>query len=302
MLKKVLTFLIFGSLLTPFTVLGKDAFRFVHMQTVYADVSGKKISRPEGVACNGETVVVADTANGRLLKYSWVKDALVGGDEISLSQIIFPIRVQISRKGDILVLDGKSGNLLRLDLSGKFIEKVEIKGLPGGLSPIIRSFALDREDGIYLLDVFDGRVIVLNSTGEYQKDIPFPQSEGFFSDLAVGPLGTIYLLDSVKANVYTAQANALEFQKLASDLREYVSFPANITVDEHGALFLVDRNGGGVVQLGPDGSYLGRQLVLGWKDGLVYYPEQMCILEADESKIFIADRGNSRVQVFKLVY
>jgi hypothetical protein len=110
------------------------------------------------------------------------------------------------------------------------------------------------------------------------------------------------LLDSVKANVYTAQANALEFQKLASDLREYVSFPANITVDEHGALFLVDRNGGGVVQLGPDGSYLGRQLVLGWKDGLVYYPEQMCILEADESKIFIADRGNSRVQVFKLVY
>jgi len=61
----------------------------------------------------------------------------------------------------------------------------------------------------------------------------------------------------------------------------------------------VDQNGGGVVVLGQDGSYRGRQLGMGWKEGLLYYPSQMCVSGGEIA--VIADRENSRVQVFKLV-
>jgi hypothetical protein len=61
----------------------------------------------------------------------------------------------------------------------------------------------------------------------------------------------------------------------------------------------VDENGAGIVILGQDGSFLGRQLTMGWNEGLLYYPSQMCINDKDEA--FIADTGNSRVQVFSIV-
>jgi hypothetical protein len=53
------------------------------------------------------------------------------------------------------------------------------------------------------------------------------------------------------------------------------------------------------VILGKDGSFLGRQLSMGWKEGLLYYPTQMCINEKRE--VFIADGGNSRIQIFMVV-
>jgi len=59
------------------------------------------------------------------------------------------------------------------------------------------------------------------------------------------------------------------------------------------------ENGSGIIILGQDGSFLGRQLSMGWNEGLLYYPTQMCINEKGE--VFIADRGNSRVQIFTLV-
>jgi hypothetical protein len=47
-----------------------------------------------------------------------------------------------------------------------------------------------------------------------------------------------------------------------------------------------------------DGSFLGKQLATGWTEGLLYYPAQARINERGE--LFVADRENSRVQVFRL--
>ena len=40
-------------------------------------------------------------------------------------------------------------------------------------------------------------------------------------------------------------------------------------MDNRGTLYVVDENGGGIVILGRDGSYMGRQLSLGWNEGLL---------------------------------
>ena len=37
---------------------------------------------------------------------------------------------------------------------------------------------------------------------------------------------------------------------------------------------------------------------MGWKEGQLNHPSQLCVNDKDE--VFIADRDNSRVQVFQL--
>ena len=74
-----------------------------------------------------------------------------------------------------------------------------------------------------------------------------------------------------------------------------MNFPVYMTGSK-GRFFLVDQNGNGIVVLGADGAFQGRQLAIGWSDGYLYYPAQLCINGAGTA--FIADRGNNRVQVF----
>jgi hypothetical protein len=71
-----------------------------------------------------------------------------------------------------------------------------------------------------------------------------------------------------------------------------------LTTDNRGTIYIVDENGGGIVILGVDGTFVGRQLTMGWTEGLLYYPSQICI--NGKGEVFIADRGNSRVQIFML--
>jgi hypothetical protein len=62
--------------------------------------------------------------------------------------------------------------------------------------------------------------------------------------------------------------------------------------------FVVGGTGGNIVIFGRDGSFLAKQLAPGWNEGLLRHPSQICITEGDE--VFVADRDNSRVQVFGL--
>jgi hypothetical protein len=76
-------------------------------------------------------------------------------------------------------------------------------------------------------------------------------------------------------------------------------FPTSITTDGRGIIYLTDRNGGKVVVLGQDGSYLGRLSGMGWKEGFLNYPSQVSI--NGKGEIFIADTLNNRVQIFTII-
>jgi sugar lactone lactonase YvrE len=276
-----------------------EGLKFVHSRSAYADGTGAVLNFPEGVACGtGPAVVVADTRNGRLVGYEISSGVLTGGRSIKMPQVPYPVRVQIGSNGDILVLDGKLRRVFRLNAAGAFQAEVEPKGVPNG-SVVPKSFALDREDAVYFLDIFSKRVVVTDPGGNYRREIPFPEKFGFFSDLVVDPRGTVFLLDSVAGSLYAADKTAGNFSLLIKDLRQYASFPAYLATDGKGTVFVVDQNGGGVLLIGQDGSYRGRQLAMGWKEGLLYYPAQMCISGGEVA--VIADRENGRVQVFRLV-
>jgi hypothetical protein len=287
-------------LLLPMKSFSAEAVKFRYLQTVYFDEKGGGLKQPEGVACNEKSLlVVGDTGNDRLVRYDFRDKTLKGGTEIKVSQLTNPIRVQINSKGEIFALDGKKRRIIRLNPDGTFKNYVDGEGIPSPSTFVPRSFKIDTNDNIHILDIFSARVIVLSPDGKYQKQIPFPKDYGFFSGLSVDSKGTLLLVDCIKAMVFSAAKDSNSFSPLTKSLREYLNFPASLTTDSRGTIYIVDENGSGIVILGQDGSYQGRQLNMGWNEGLLYFPSQMCVNDIGEA--FIADQGNSRVQIFTLV-
>ncbi len=274
-----------------------EPLKFRQMAPIYVDGKGAGIRQPEGVACRGNSLVVADTGNGRLLRYTITGETWTPVGETVFPQLPSPIRVDMNSKGEILALDGSSRKIGRVAPTGEFLGYFAPTGdVQGTVVP--RSLRVGPDDSVYLLDISGARVLLLDPSGKMLREIPFPKGYGFISDLAVDAGGNILLLDSVRKRVFNLAKNSSEATQLGENLKEEAYFPAAISTDRQGAIYLVDQNGGGIVILGPDGSFRGRQLSMGWKDGFLRYPAQMCVTE--NGTAFIADRGNNRVDVFQI--
>jgi len=272
-----------------------EPVKFRQMAPIYVDGKGAGIRQPESVACKGNALVVADTGNGRLLRYTIAGDTWTPSGEIVLPQLQSPIRVDMNSKGEIYALDGSSRKIVRVAPTGEFLGYFAPTGdVQGTVVP--RSLRVDRDDSVYLLDVSGARVLLLDPSGKILREVPFPKGYGFFSDLAVDAGGNILLLDSVRKKVFKITKNSMNAAQLGENLKEEAYFPTAIATDKQGTIFLIDENGSGIVILGPDGSFRGRRLSMGWKDGFLRYPAQMCVTE--NGTAFIADRGNNRVDGF----
>lgn len=266
-------------------------------RTIYSDTADVALRRPEGVACDDRgAVVVADTGNARLVVFAWKEGALAGGTQVKLAQLPYPVRVQIDGKGFVLALDRRAKRIVRVDAKGAFAGYLEPQGASS--NPVTpAAFRVDAADNVYVLDVVAGKVLVVSPEGRVVRELPAPKASGL-ADVAVDSGGRIYLVDAVTAVVFAADPKATAFQPLSGSLKEQISFPTYLTPDNRGKLYVVDQNGNAVVKLGVDGSFLGRELAMGWDDGAVYYPAQLCIDAGGGA--FLADRNNDRVQVFQL--
>lgn len=298
MAKTVFTFIMVVSFSLPSFAGGGVAIKYT--TSAYRDNEGIGMNRPEGIACSDNYFIVADTDNNRLLRYSYVNETLTAEASFKVAGLAYPIQLQIASDGDIFVLDGKLLKIARVGRDGTFKGFVSFTGVTSPQEVVPRSFRIGGDNNlIYVLDIFGGRVLVVDSTGNYQRHIPFPKPHGFFSDLSVNNRGDILLLDSIKGVLYIASSDATEFSPFVKDLKGEARFPSDITTDSRGTIFVVDNHGGAIVVIGQDGSVLSRQLGFGWNKSLLNYPSQICI--GSENHLFVADTNNSRVQIFKLV-
>ena len=274
-----------------------ETAKIKHLVSVYVDGDGKKLQYPEGVACQGDSFLVADTGNSRILRYSYKNSTLAAEGQFPLENG-YPIVIQVNSKGEIYYLDGRERRIGRLGTAGEPKGFMKFTGLPETETLMLRSFRIDGENNLYLLDIFSERVVRVNSEGQFMKSIPLPENYGFISDLAVDRRGKVYLLDSINAVVYAQNEQGDGFAALSKPMKEYMNFPTGIAIDRGGQIFLTDQFGSGLVLIGRDGAFLGRKIAMGWIDSLLFYPSQLCINSSDE--MVIADRSNSRVQVFGL--
>lgn len=301
MLRNLIRFMIICAVMSPALSVGAEAIKLRHVVSLYTDDKGNAFKFPEGAACTSDNslLIVADTGNGRLLKYNNQTETLIFGGEYKLPELPRPSKLRVTSKGDIFAFDEKVQRIAHLNAAGAFVAYVKPTGVPAPESFIPRSFTIDARDNIYVLDILAERVLMLDPGGAFLREIKFPEKFGFFSDMTVDPGGTVFLIDTVQSMVYSAPSQAKTFAALTGKLKEYMLFPTNITVDSTGKLYITDRNGGSIVILDQAGGIVGKQLSMGWKEGWVRYPSQICITGAGD--LFVADRENNRVQVFKVI-
>jgi hypothetical protein len=267
-----------------------------HRLTIYLDDKEEPLRAPEGIACNdGGALVVADTGGARLLVYTYRDGKLTGGAPVKLAEATYPVQVQVDGKGNVVVLDGRTRRLVRVDTAGKYAGVVALKGASGLATVVPSAFKLDATGSLYVLDVAGSRVLVAGADGRVTRELPLPKGKEQFTDVAVDGNGRILAVDAAASRVWAAEKGATSFKAIGEPMKDRVSFPVALA-DHGGRLYLVDQHGHGIAVLGGDGSFQGRELEMGWVDGKVYYPAQICL--TGDGQVFVADRNNNRVQIF----
>lgn len=277
-----------------------ETARLRYVASIYFDDKGAGLNSPEGVACDGSgRVVVADTGNDRLLRFTYRDKTVAGGSEIRVPQLSAPSTIQLNSKGEIYVVDSRQRRIVRFSPEGEFTAAIGFDGVPVPRTVLAKSLAIDAADTIYVLDAFDARVLVMSAQAEFQKTLALPEDVGFATALSVDPAGALLILDSKRRRIFTAAKDASSFSPLGGDLTNVIAtLPTSIAAAK-GVIFVSEGPGSTIVGFGRDGSFLSRQFTTGWNEGSLNHPAQMCINDKDE--VFVADRDNSRIQVFQLI-
>jgi hypothetical protein len=275
-----------------------QAVTLVFAGAMYEDDKDRPLLEPEGVTCDDQgQVTVADTGNGRLVSAVFRNQRFTGGNEVRLPQLPSPAALGRDPRGNLLVLDRKLRKIGRVSPAGAFLGYVEPKGVAGGGTVTAGAFKVDAAGTLFLLDLASLTVLVLDADGTVTRQVALPRGGAVFADVAVDPAGNLYALDAVGSSIWLAEKGGAAFKPLVRGMKDLVHFPTFLQVSR-GRLFVTDQNGHGLAVFGIDGSYQGRLLGMGWTDGLVYYPSQLCVSEKEE--LFLADRYNSRLQVFSM--
>ncbi|MBC8413877.1 MAG: NHL repeat-containing protein [Nitrospira sp.] len=280
-------------------IYGAERARMTHVMSIYDDGNGLGILNPEDVECSSnDDFIVADTGRDRLLKFKLTGKKAEPAGEIKLKELRYPTSVKTNSKGEIFALDGRSRKILIISPEGEFQGYLTPDKLRAPSKFITKSIHVDWRDNIYILDIYGQRILVLDKDAHLISQIRFPKDIGFISELTVDFKGGIFLVDSVKNRVYAADRASGAMFPLTTALDKYLRFPTNISSDERGRLYIVDRNGSLILVMAQDGSILGELSGMGWKDGLLNYPAGLCI---NEKHMFIADTLNNRIQIFRLI-
>jgi DNA-binding beta-propeller fold protein YncE len=273
--------------------------RVSYLAAVYADDKDVGFHLPEGVACGPKGLVVAgDTGNDRLVSFAYQDRTLGPPSVITVPQLAAPSRVRLNSKGEIYALDSRQRRIVHLDAGGQFKDVMSFEGVPPPATIVPKSFAIDSADNVYVLDEFSGRVVVVNAQGRFQRALAFPDGIGFGTDLAVDFEGNLLLLDSVKRRIFMAARGASTFTQLGGDLTaSVVTMPTSITASK-GIILVAEGSGGTIDVFGRDGRFVTRMLTQGRNEGALDHPAQICVNDKDE--VAVADRDNSRIQIFQL--
>jgi DNA-binding beta-propeller fold protein YncE len=261
---------------------------------VFQDDKEVPLKAPEGVACDDAgNLVVADTGNGRLVFYRYVGGSLSPGTPVKPAGLTSPMRLQFDSKGNLWVLDGKTRRIFKLDGKGTVLSALDPKGGPSVTLPV--AFKLDGADQLYVVDAVGAKVLVFDPAGALVRQLDLPKGTVAVRDVHVDSSGNVYVVDGTAAAIWVSEKGTAPFKPFTQGMKDKMNFPTYLT-GNRGRLFVVDQFGNGIAVLGADGAFQGRQLSIGWSDGLVYYPSQLCMNAAGEA--FVADRGNNRVQIF----
>ena len=156
--------------------------------------------------------------------------------------------------------------------------------------------AVDGSGSVYVADVNNDRVQVFNTGGEFLRE----WSSRRPVEIAVDGSGNVYVGDSARVQVFTAGGEFLtKWGSLGSGNGQFRSL-TGIAVDGSGHVYVADSGDSRVQVFTASGEFLREWGSRGLDDGqfLGHFGGIIGIAVDGSGRVYVADSGNRRVQVF----
>ncbi len=282
------------SLFIIITVLGSSLFGLQQMGGNKISIEGtphfienigaKKLKNPLAVAFVDKNIIV--TSSGE----SNVKIFNEKGEDASIIELVkdsYPTSLAVSKDGIIYIGDLTKKAIYKASITSQKAEKLKIKN---DFQPVSMAF---HQDKLLVFDRLSQKIKYLNEEEtklvDYIKDkkLNLSYANGIFSDN-----NKIYIADSNSRRILQLSANG----KYLATLKNF-SLPRGVAVDSLKRLHVVDTFAHSVKVFDSSGQATFGYGSEGSDDEQLYFPNGIA-LDSKNARIYIADKGNNRVQVW----
>lgn len=223
-------------------------------------------------------------------------DVLLG--EEGLSSLSKPNGAHVDREGRIYVTDTAQGVVMIFDPKAKAPIMLEASGRSPFVKPV--GVTTDLNGNIFVSDTASDRIMVFDKERNFLKGFgmkgEFKQPAG----IAVDPAGkSLYVVDTHNHKVVILDIESGEIIKtIGKRGREEgdFNFPAHITVDSKGNIYVVDTMNGRIQIFDQEGRFLRAFGKLGDGAGMFARPKGIGL--DSEGNIYVVDAGFNNIQIF----
>lgn len=212
-----------------------------------------------------------------------------------LSELDEPNDLFVSPSGDLFISDGKAGRVVQYDKDGVLLREYRDKE---NLNRPVAVTVDSRGLRIFVADSLYDRVVVFNSQGESLYGIGFRgDAPGGFKNIRTmvqGRNGILYVVNGVRQQI---QAYGVDGTYVGSFGQGTFTDPEGLAVDDDNRLFLADRFNHRLMVF-RDGKLVETYGRYGSKAGDFSQPGRLAYYKG---YLYVADRRNARIQVFKVV-
>lgn len=277
------------------------------------DTCGKdqrKLLEPASLCYRSGRLLVADTSTRRIHIYTydgrWIGECIFQDTKESKTKggsLTKPSGLAMDVRGRIYASDSSDPFIRVFDSRGTFMKEIcNIQGKQGG----IQGLALDSTGLLFLSDMVNSCVQVfqadlglwmrkIGTKGEKESEFQLP------AGLGVDRLNQIYCADYGTSRISV-------FNKNGSFVRAFggkgngpglFNVPRAVAIDNNDKIYVLDSLNHRVQVFGPTGNWLYAFGGRGNEPGKFIGPADLS-LDAGNSLLYVADKGNQRIQVFEL--
>ncbi|MEE9913477.1 MAG: tetratricopeptide repeat protein [Deltaproteobacteria bacterium] len=256
------------------------------------------LKSPTAVAVDSRGLIYAIDGSARLVKI-YRQDGSYAG---KLSGVIKPYALAIADDG-LFVTDVEKYNITKYNFSGEKIFSFGTMGKGKIQFQELYGIGTDGLGKIYAVDRTRGTVQVIATGKGSGSDIPFdispPTSVKWLQDISLTVKKLTWDKSSRRLFAIDTENESLIVMKdsrVEKTIRVPNMIPVSVAIDLKGFPWIIDREASQLVKLDTAGRVLLKVGSSGSKEG--YFSKPADILVGRDGLIYVADKGNNRIQVF----
>ncbi|HUD47347.1 MAG TPA: 6-bladed beta-propeller [Candidatus Baltobacteraceae bacterium] len=259
-----------------------------------------------GIAVDSSNnVYVVDEDNSRVEKFDRNGNYLTkwGSEGTGNAQFDVPDWIAVDGGNNVYVVDTDNYRIEKFDRNGNYLTKWGSEGSGNGQFEYLGGIAVDNSNNVYVADTDNYRIEKFDRNGNYLTKWGIQGTgNGQFEapdGIAVDSSNNVYVVDSGNARVEKFDTDGNYLTQWGSEGASNGQFegPGWIAVDSSNNVYVVDSGNARVEKFDSDGNYLTQWGSQGTAGGQFKSPDGIA-LDGSGNVIYVADLGNTRVQVF----